>query len=59
MALADSNTYTEVTAGTALATARLRQNESYHSLRVNFTSNAAPSLSAARSGGQASGNNDQ
>ena len=46
MALADSNTYTEVTAGTALATARLRQNESYHSLLVNFTSNAAPSLAA-------------
>ena len=46
MALADSNTYTEVTAGTALATARLRQNETYHSLLVNFTSNAAPSLAA-------------
>tara|TARA_R100000008_G_C3587569_1_gene173752 strand:- start:1632 stop:2912 length:1281 start_codon:yes stop_codon:yes gene_type:complete len=47
MALADSNTYTEVTAGTALATARLRQNETYHSLLVNFASNAAPSLTAA------------
>ena len=32
MALVDSNTYIEPTAGTSLSTARLQQNQSYRSL---------------------------
>jgi hypothetical protein len=46
MALADSNTYIEPTSGTALATARLQQNQDYRSLLTNFSSAAAPSLTS-------------
>ena len=42
MALTDSNTYTEPTAGTALSTARLQQNQSYRSLLTNFSSDGPP-----------------
>ena len=42
MALVDSNTYIEPTAGTSLSTARLQQNQSYRSLLTNFSSDAPP-----------------
>lgn len=42
MALTDSNTYIEPTAGTALSTARLQQNQSYRSLLTNFSSDGPP-----------------
>jgi len=42
MALVDSNTYIEPTAGTALSTARLQQNQSYRSLLTNFSSDGPP-----------------
>tara|TARA_B100002019_G_scaffold261864_1_gene248939 strand:+ start:5209 stop:6492 length:1284 start_codon:yes stop_codon:yes gene_type:complete len=42
MALVDSNTYTEPTAGTSLSTARLQQNQSYRSLLTNFSGEAPP-----------------
>ena len=42
MALVDSNTYIEPTAGTSLSTARLQQNQSYRSLLTNFSGDAPP-----------------
>ena len=42
MALVDSNTYIEPTAGTSLSTARLQQNQSYRSLLTNFSGEAPP-----------------
>lgn len=42
MALSDSNTYIEPTAGTTLSTARLQQNQSYRSLLTNFSSSVPP-----------------
>ena len=42
MALVDSNTYIEPTAGTSLSTARLQQNQSYRSLLTNFSSDSPP-----------------
>jgi len=42
MALSDSNTYIEPTAGTTLSTARLQQNQSYRSLLTNFSSDGPP-----------------
>ena len=42
MSLTTSNTYVEPTAGTALNTARLQQNDSYRSLLTNFKSTARP-----------------
>lgn len=42
MALTDSNTYVEPTAGTALNTARGQQNQSYRSLLTNFRSSSPP-----------------
>ena len=42
MALVDSNTYIEPTAGTSLSTARLQQNQSYRSLLTNFSSDGPP-----------------
>ena len=42
MALVDSNTYIEPTAGTSLSTARLQQNQSYRTLLTNFSSDAPP-----------------
>jgi len=42
MALVDSNTYIEPTAGTSLSTARLQQNQSYRSLLTNFSGDGPP-----------------
>ena len=42
MALSDSNTYIEPTAGTTLSTARLQQNGNYRSLLTNFSSDGPP-----------------
>ena len=42
MALSDSNTYIEPSAGTTLSTARLQQNQSYRSLLTNFSSDGPP-----------------
>ena len=42
MALVDSNTYIEPTAGPSLSTARLQQNQSYRSLLTNFSGDAPP-----------------
>ena len=42
MALIDSNTYIEPTAGTSLSTARGQQNSDFRSLLQNFTSGSAP-----------------
>ena len=42
MALSDSNTYIEPTAGTTLSTARLQQNQNYRSLLTNFSSDGPP-----------------
>ena len=42
MALVDSNTYIEPTAGTSLSTARLQLNQSYRSLLTNFSGEAPP-----------------
>ena len=39
MALSDSNTYIEPTAGTTLSTARLQQNQSKRSLKTNLGNN--------------------
>ena len=42
MALVDSNTYIEPTAGTSLSTARGQQNSDFRSLLQNFTSGSPP-----------------
>ena len=42
MALVDSNTYIEPTAGTSLSIARLQQNQSYRSLLTNFSGDGPP-----------------
>ena len=42
MALIDSNTYVEPTAGTSLSTARGQQNSDFRSLLQNFTSAGPP-----------------
>ncbi len=42
MALVDSNTYIEPTAGTSLSTARLQQNQNYRSLLSNFSGDGPP-----------------
>lgn len=42
MALTDSNTYIEPTAGTSLGTARTNQNKNFRSLLTNFYSTTAP-----------------
>ena len=42
MALVDSNTYIEPTAGTSLSTARLQQNQNYRSLLTNFSGDGPP-----------------
>jgi hypothetical protein len=42
MSLTSTNTYVEPTAGTALNTARLQQNDNFRSLLANFRSTSAP-----------------
>ncbi len=44
MALVDSNTYIEPTAGTSINTGRIQQNNSLRSLLTNFRSTSAPAL---------------
>lgn len=44
MALTNSNTYTEPTAGTSINTGRIQQNSSLRSLLTNFRSSSAPAL---------------
>jgi hypothetical protein len=58
MSLTNSNTYIEPTAGTALNTARLQQNDSYRSLLTNFKSPHRPVGVNISSGGGAIGEQD-
>ena len=58
MALVDSNTYIEPTAGTALNSARSQINNSLRSILTNFKSAVAPSAVNLRSSGTNIGEQD-
>jgi len=58
MSLTNSNTYIEPTAGTALNTARLQQNDTFRSLLTNFKSTARPTGVNISSAGAGIGEQD-
>ena len=58
MSLITSNTYIEPTAGTALNTARLQQNDSFRSLLTNFKSTSRPVGVNIVTGGSSTGEQD-